>query len=166
MTAQIPETLRYEGENVPMCTEPLETYFEMGGEKPDFEKPSTALSRGYIGKWEIVQDRLYLIGLEAWLEDEREITLEAFFPGFPDRVFAHWFSGEIRLPRGKCLQYVHGGYGSIYEEDILLDVQKGVVVTRTVRRNGTAPPDAGRSGYRISAMTVFARKGRDEESSA
>ena len=25
-----------------------------------------------------------------------------------------WYSGTIRLPQGKLLNYVHGGYGSTY----------------------------------------------------
>jgi len=109
MTAQIAERLRYQGEDVAMCTNPLSDYFAMGGTNPRFESNCTALWRGYVGSWEIIDDRLYLICLNGTLEDGTEASLETIFPGFPDRVFAHWYSGTIRLPQGKQLEYVHMG---------------------------------------------------------
>lgn len=33
-------------------------YFAMGGTNPRFESNCTALWRGYVGSWEIVDDRL------------------------------------------------------------------------------------------------------------
>ena len=108
MTAQIAERLRYQGEDVAMCTNPLSDYFAMGGTNPRFESNCTALWRGYVGSWEIIDDRLYLIGLNGTLEDGTDASLATIFPGFPDRVFAHWYSGTIRLPQGKQLEYVHG----------------------------------------------------------
>lgn len=47
MTAQIGENLRYQGKSVTMATEPLESYFSLGGAHPGFEVSSTALRRGY-----------------------------------------------------------------------------------------------------------------------
>ena len=37
------------------------------------------------------------------LIDAVPATLETVFPGFPDRVFAHWYSGTIRLPQSRRL---------------------------------------------------------------
>ena len=48
MTAQIAEKLRYQGEDVAMCTNPLSDYFAMGGTNPRFESNCTALWRGCI----------------------------------------------------------------------------------------------------------------------
>lgn len=48
MTAQIAEKLRYQGEDVAMCTNPLNDYFAMGGINPRFESNCTALWRGYV----------------------------------------------------------------------------------------------------------------------
>jgi hypothetical protein len=36
MTAQISESLRLDGEQVPMMATPLSQYFELGGERPEF----------------------------------------------------------------------------------------------------------------------------------
>ena len=68
MTAQIAERLHYQGEDVAMCTNPLSDYFAMGGTNPRFESNCTALWRGYVGSWEIVDDRLYLVELSGTLE--------------------------------------------------------------------------------------------------
>jgi hypothetical protein len=134
MTAQTPETLHYEGEQLSMCTEPLGDFFKLAGLKPQRGIVSTALWRGYVGEWEIIDDRLYLIGINGEL-DGIDVNLETFFPGYPDRVFAHWFSGTIRAPQGRLLKYVHGGYGSIYERDLLMKIEKGVVRETTIREN-------------------------------
>ena len=64
MTAQIAERLLYEGSEHAMCTNPLDDYFAMAGARPLFASTSTALWRGYVGRWEIVNDRLYLVGLQ------------------------------------------------------------------------------------------------------
>jgi len=107
-----------------MCTEPLADYFALGGWKPKFMATNTANWRGYVGGWEIVAGRLYLVKLSGVLMDGSDANLETVFPGFPERVFAHWYTGTIRIPRGKRLQYVHGGYGSLYERDEMLDLGK------------------------------------------
>jgi hypothetical protein len=158
MTAQIAEKLLYQGERVAMCTNPLNDYFAMGGFNPRFESTSTALWRGYVGDWEIVADRLYLVSLDGTLEDGNDATLETVFPGFPDRVFAHWYSGTVRIPQGKQLEYVHMGYASKFERDLFLDIERGVVVSTRVRQNGVAESDDAPESYSVGAMTVFPRK--------
>jgi hypothetical protein len=154
MTAQFAETLIYQGESLSLLSNPLNDYFSLGGHNPGFQSTSTALWRGYLGTWEIVNDRLYLIELRGSLESGEEACLESVFPGFPDRVFAHWFSGKLRIPQGKQLEYVHMGYGSSYERDVFLTLQSGVVVNQVVQHNGVAEKDAP-DGYRIGAMTTW-----------
>ena len=109
MTEQIGERLIYDGREVSMCSEPLGGFFAFGGRNPEFESNCTALWRGYVGTWEIVGDRLYIVSLSGSLKDGTEATLETVFPGYPDRVFAHWYSGTLRIPEGKQLEYVHMG---------------------------------------------------------
>ena len=45
MTAQVPETLYCEGQQLAMCCEPLELYFERIGKRPDFVAPHTVCWR-------------------------------------------------------------------------------------------------------------------------
>jgi hypothetical protein len=166
MTAQFAENLKYRGEDLEMCTTPLSDYFAMGGNNPRFDSNCTALWRGYFGSWEIVDDRLYLIELSGTLEDGTEASLATVFPEYPDRVFAHWYSGTIRIPQGRQLEYVHMGYDSSFERDLLLDVERGVVVATRVRHNGTAGSKSAPEGYGIGAMTVFPRTGKGEGGAA
>lgn len=163
MTAQFSERLIFEGQQVALLSNPLNDYFALGGCDPGFESTSTALWRGYIGTWEILNDRLYLVGLRGTLKSGDEASMDSVFPGFTDRVFAHWFSGRLRIPQGKRLEYVHMGYASTYERDVLLTLQNGVVVAKEVRVNGHAESDAP-EGYSIGAMTTWpARKAGGKE---
>jgi len=143
MTAQITEVLQYKGEQLSMRTEPLADYFAQTGLQPDFQKQSTACWRGYIGQWEILLDRLYLVGISATYDDGTEGTLDSLFPGFTDRVFAHWYTGVLNIPKGKLTRYVHMGYLSRYEQDLFLAVENGVVIETQLRNNGQAIAQGG-----------------------
>ena len=123
-----------------MMTLPLSSYFAMSGRTPDFTFTNTANWRGYVGSWEILNDRLYLIGLRGHLSNGGIATLVTVFPGFPDRAYAHWYSGTLRVAMGEQVKYVHMGFASRYETEVLLDVQKGVVVGRKVKHNAPEPP--------------------------
>ena len=61
--------------------------------------------------------------------------LETVFPGYPDRVFAHWYSGTLRIPQGEILKYVHMGHQSTFERDMLIDVERGVIGEVRIREN-------------------------------
>ncbi len=69
-------------------------------------------------------------------------SLQSIFPGYPDRVFAHWYCGTLRIPQGDRLRYVHGGYLSEYEKDLMLEIEKGVVQRAWVRDNAAAAATA------------------------
>jgi hypothetical protein len=155
MTAQTPENLIYQGEQLTVCTEPLARFPGIYPVQPPYEYPSTSLWRGYIGTWSIESDRLYLKALQRWRHEDGQLTvvgLEDLFPGYPNGVFAHWFTGELRCPRGALLKYVHGGYLSKYEEDLFISVKRGVVIDERIVRNGTAAPD---TGDLTTAQTIF-----------
>lgn len=143
MTAQFTENLQYKGEKHRLCSKPLGPFLASSASTLKFHATSSALWRGYIGTWCIENDRLYLAKLKGWvLTDnvESEVGLEALFPDYPDGVFAHWFTGELRCPSGALLNYAHGGYLSTYEKDLFFRVQRGVVVEERVVVNGQAEP--------------------------
>ena len=144
MTAQAMESLVYKGDRLHMCATPLDIYLEQNNIR--FQSESTANWRGYVGYWEVKGSdelgyRLYLVGLSACLEYPKKVGLDYLFPDFPNGVFAHWFTGEVRCPRGERLHYVHGGYGSTYEEDFFLSFKEGVLQgTRLVKNEPPPPP--------------------------
>ena len=135
MTAQATETLIYKGEKLRLCAEPLAGYFELKGIEAPFRAPHTALWRGYVGTWEIVDDRLYLVDLMGWAESGGKVGLEFLFPGFPTRVFAHWVNGLLRATRGERIRYVHAGFGSVYEHDLLFQFDDGILKSVVIRNN-------------------------------
>ena len=101
-----------------------------------------------------------LSGISVINGNEREVGLETLFPDYPDGVFAHWVTGELRCPSGALLKYVHGGFGSLYKIDQFFRVQRGVVLERRAAINGQGEPGASRS-YQISAKTTFGKKKQD-----
>lgn len=155
MTAQFSESLTYEGQVLGMCTTPLSDYFSLTRQGPKFAQTCTALWRGYIGSWEVVDKRLYLVGISGTYEDGRDVTLDDLFPGYPDRVFAHWFNGEARIPQGKLLRYRHMGFGSQYERDLLLEFEHGVITRTTTRHHGVSNDASAEEGYGVGGFTVF-----------
>ena len=135
MTAQVPDLLLLDGERLALFTNPLEQYFAMGGRKPGLRWSSTANWRCYVATWEVVNDRLYLIDIEGDLENGEPASLAAVFPGYADRVFAHWYNGELRIPQGERTNYVHMGYHSTFERDLLITVVRGVLTQRRIQMN-------------------------------
>jgi hypothetical protein len=63
--------------------------------------------------------------------------LADLFPGKVDqgRVLAYWFTGELRIPEGNILRYVHMGYGSLYEQERFIQVTAGILMSERVLDN-------------------------------
>ncbi len=136
MTAQVSEKLLYEGKSIFLFSEPLALYLMQNQIR--FTSPHTANWRGYVGTWEIIEtegvERLYLVGIEAHKDYETILTLPDLFPGF-DKVFAHWFTGELRCPQGDLVEYIHMGYASTYEYELFLEFKQGVLVHKYAIHN-------------------------------
>lgn len=159
MTAQFSERLHYRGEELALCSEPLGYYLKTVRKDFALEAPSTALWRGYVGTWTIENKHLYLVklkGHKATPVGTIDIGLGDLFPDFPDGVFAHWYSGELRCPMGGLLEYVHGGYASTYEKDLFLRFEKGILISERIVDNGLADPNASQ-GYRVGASLTLGR---------
>ncbi len=142
MTAQSSETIIYEDKEYGMAYEPLSDYLENLENPPFLYSPSTACWRGYYGTWEVKGDKLYLIKLIAFTEGWKEADIEYIFPGQRE-AFADWFTGEIRIPQGELLSYIHQGYDSVYEKDIFLAFHKGILINERIEdnRNKVYPED-------------------------
>lgn len=131
MTAQIKEILLYKGNKVGMATEPLNPYLK-NRKDINFESQSTGCWRGYLGFWELRDKNLFIVKLIV--TKDKQVDLNYLFPGKKE-VFADWFSGEIRVPQGELLKYVHMGYQSIFEKDLILKFKKGVLIDERVIDN-------------------------------
>lgn len=119
MTAQVHERLILDGESVTMnfCPPLPENHPRI------YDKGqggvNTACWRGYVATWEIRDGHLYLVAIQGRY---------GFREGEP--LLAEWFTGELRVPRGKMVFYVHMGFGSRYERELFIQIEKGVVGAR------------------------------------
>lgn len=159
MTRQVRETLLIDGERLHMQAHPLEPWFDLAGIRSPFVCAISWNRRGYCGVWELVSDRLYLVGLSGTFSADvkdlhfSEGSVATLFPDFPERVFAHWYTGTLEAesdaPAGQ------GGVGGppIGRRTVVVEVERGRVVRRAERVEGPAaadpsglrPPPAGRA---------------------
>jgi len=147
-TSQDPDVLIVGGKTYDLYSNPLHSYYGEDWQPAFWVAPNTQSSgnwRGYIAAWEIINDRLYLTKIDSWFCNRRirtksgcrRVTLRDLFGAkvIGGKVAATWFSDELRVPDGKELEYVHMGYGSIYERDIIFDVDGGRITKREVIDN-------------------------------
>jgi hypothetical protein len=80
---------------------------------------STACWRQYIATWEIKDGRFYLVSIEG------KFALVGVEP-----LLADWFTGEVRVPMGEVIKYVHMGFASVFAEELYIAIADGVVVSR------------------------------------
>lgn len=137
-TAQFPDILFYKGNEYALMSNPLELYFNEDTPRPDklFKFSCTANWRGYIATWKIEAGALYLVKVVSGdcSSNPPEIDVSSIFSRkLP--VEATWFSGILRIPQGKLLSYVHMGYGSIYEKELLVKIKNGKVISEEIKYN-------------------------------
>ena len=138
-TAQMGDILVYQGQNKSIFSNPLEFYFDEQHPRPNevFQFSCTANWRGYVATWKIEEDYLYLVKLVegSCSHDAPEIPLGSIFPEQQSPIKATWFTGRLRIPLGKRLQYVHMGYGSVYEKALFLSIENGKLIGETLVDN-------------------------------
>lgn len=145
-TAQFPDLLIYKGDSFSLFSNPLESYFGKNNPRPDylFVFRCTANWRGYVATWKIENENLYLIKLVEGSCDPnaRNIDISIIFPSQDLPIKATWFSGTLRIPQGKMLSYIHMGYESIYENDLIITIENGKVINEQIVDNtkGRLPP--------------------------
>jgi hypothetical protein len=133
MTAQIHEELIFDGEETSMAFCPplpenhpriIEVDRYEAARESDVWIFSTACWRRYQATWEIRDGRFFLRALRG------RFSLRGEGP-----ILADWFSGVLRIPKGRILSYVHMGFGSVYEQETHVRVQKGIVTSVRVIDN-------------------------------
>ena len=121
-TAQFGDGLVYKGETVSIFSNPLESFFNKENPRPNdlFKPRCSACWRGYVATWKIENGYLYLIKVVEGScgSNPKEIEISKVFPKGNPPIKATWFTGTIRIPKGKRLLYVHSGYRSIYEKEL------------------------------------------------
>lgn len=98
---------------------------------------STSCGRGYQAEWKIIDNELYLIAIYScnyFYKDDHEDSLKAdLFRLFPEKykngiVKADWVSGDFWLSQGKTIYYDHARGGYVFEKEIRLTFDDGIIV--------------------------------------
>jgi len=120
MTAQQHEILIIDGHRTSMAFCPT-----LPDNEPILQKDgkvslsaNSSLWRGYVGTWEIIEDKFYLNGIKSF-----KIKLVNKCP-----ALATWFTGTLRIPEGEILEYIHLGFGTVFEYELHIKIEKGIVI--------------------------------------
>ncbi len=130
-TSQAGDILIFKGDTLTLFSNPLEQYFDIKSERTlngkKLEWTSTACYRGYRATWEVTNDSLFLIRVQkgCYSEAPEYFDLKSEFDS--ERVFAEWFTGKALVPRGKQIHYLHSGYESFYEKELVLSFTRGLL---------------------------------------
>lgn len=130
MTAQVQDLLLLDGRHEWMQSLPLQACLdERNIQLRDFcRSTSSSLRRGYQAVWEIVDKRLYLIGL---LDCEGQpLDPSIVFADRPLPIAAEWFSGRLEIGQGDALGYFHMNWGHSHSTVLRLYLKHGQVVAR------------------------------------
>lgn len=128
MTPQIGEIFLLENEQYIIEELPLHPYFLRLKNPPYFTPPSPTCWRGYYGKWQMIDNKLYLINFRGYVDNFDEVDLHYLFPN-QEQVEADWFSGVIKVPQGKVLLWSETLCASIYEEYLHLTFKNGLLTS-------------------------------------
>jgi hypothetical protein len=144
-TAQVPDYLVIDNDTIAIFANPLEQYFEKLGNREIIGLKgcgSTACWRGYKAVWRLKNDSLFLTAITSchsgdWCTDIRDADLDLMFgDDYKNNcVFASWVSSDIMAPKGKLVQYIHMGYGSIYEENRYFTFSNGIKIKEKIQSN-------------------------------
>ena len=139
-TPQIKDNIIYKGKKyILLHNFPMENYFK---KYPDKTPPkgcyvsSTALWRGYVATYVIKENQLYLkdIGIQDGEKSNERGVYSTIWKSVMNEVFPNqklvkinWVTGLFVLPKGKGNHNVPYGAYSIYENYIVLELEKGVL---------------------------------------
>lgn len=100
----------------------------------EFDELTTELSK-YLSYTEIVEYADIL--KQASVKGLEKADLNSLFGSEykNGKVEASWFTGTLRIPDGERISYVHMGYGSKYEREIMIKVENGKVTAQFVVDN-------------------------------
>lgn len=69
-------------------------------------------------------------------------------------VFADWFNGDLTIPKGKMIEYVHMGYMSRYEKELVLTIEKGKLTDAIEYDYRTSEIDEGYGVFQATSYSI------------
>ncbi len=134
VSAQLPDKIFIEGKWLDLFTNPLEQFWLNAHKKRLSFCTRYNCLRGYVAKWDVKGQELYLLSIDGnyfkrnlFFKKKRvACTINNLFrKSAYHPVKASWFSGKLRIPQGKMLEYEHENYNSRFEKETILTVEKG-----------------------------------------
>ena len=117
--------------------------------KLDFEVSSYSANwRGHISTFEVKGNKLFLNSINASKEYTDFKGLLNQYKDWRGRVFASWVSGTFICGTGECIYVARNGFDSVYEQEMELVVENGVVISSRKyfnKTNGSVEIDDARS---------------------
>lgn len=134
VTAQISDKILFKGTEYDLNSNPLEPFFERNPDRrPIGGIVSTALWRGYIAYFEIIDDQLFVTDIKIEVRDENsedsnrykwKSAYEQVFPN-TEKTKIDWYNGILIMPLGEMVEYVHMGYASTFTDYWLIEIENG-----------------------------------------
>ena len=90
---QLPEIIYIDGVLHTLYTTPLSPWLRKLDSSSVFDRKTPTYERGYIGRWRIKDDTLWLTGLYAWRNGKNTGVSDLFDD--LNEVAADWFSGPL-----------------------------------------------------------------------
>ena len=136
-TGQFPDILLWNGNEYRITANyPMQDYFINFPEKR-FPSGGSALQRGYIATYEILNNELWLIDIKI-PNGNYSIINGNFIIGYTsiineflndiDRTKIDWFNGFLILPQGEIIGYEQVGYEASFEYYIIIEFQNGNLI--------------------------------------
>jgi len=133
-TEQFPDIIIIEGVEYELYDYPLEEIFKKYPEKRQITNVTcTALWRGYIATYELINNVLYLKEIEIKYIDsakneisKRQNYLKILFPE-KDSIKVDWYTGILRISNGKEICYNEKKRLFFYERFFIFEIQNGVL---------------------------------------
>ena len=136
MAAQLPDRILLNGECHQLYSNPLEYYWILSNKTRPMFCTTDTCRRGYVATWEIRNDQLFIKSIEGAYQrrtfflgrENVRYSLRNIFPRAGNRIAkATWYSGKLRIPKGKMTAY-DDGYDARFEQELIVTIEKGNVV--------------------------------------
>ena len=129
MSYQFREQITINGQHYETESEPLKVYEEEINKRFKGKNTNTALWRGYVATQDSDVGRLFLTSIKGANDSSGNVLKEVSYISIfdtTDRIFAHWFSGEIMIPKGAVIMFYF--YENIFQTNSYYIFKHGILV--------------------------------------
>tara|TARA_R110000823_G_scaffold295431_4_gene414819 strand:+ start:39558 stop:40346 length:789 start_codon:yes stop_codon:yes gene_type:complete len=145
-TGQRSDLIIYKGDTLALLSLPLEEFL---GEYDERERKysilkltcSTDLWRGYQAFWKLEHNQLSLIDVYLCGNKDKSILKEFFQTQAPSKAI--WFTGQLFIQHGKMIKYNHIGFDRYFQEETVVEIEQGNIISEERFVNGIRPDDSG-----------------------